>query len=100
MTLQALTANRLADGAVVYLTADGRWSPRFADRRPIAGADEGARLLRTDAAAASAEVVEPYLIDIIANRGAGSFRPAGTREIVRAIGPTAAAGRAPAPQQG
>ncbi|WP_436637424.1 DUF2849 domain-containing protein [Microbaculum sp. FT89] len=83
---RVLTANRLADGRVVYL-GDRDWT-----------ADLGAaRLVQTDADAEIAEragreavaarlVVEPYLIDVEAeDRG---VQPVRLRERIRASGPT------------
>jgi hypothetical protein len=78
--MKALTANRLADGEVVFWNA-GRWTPRFAE----------AELFATDAAAETAQaaasrqvtlLVEPYLIEVV--EGA----PLSYRERLRALGPT------------
>jgi hypothetical protein len=37
---QALTANRLRDGRVVFLGRDGNWSERFADARIVENAED------------------------------------------------------------
>ena len=42
MSDQIVTANRLADGRVVFLTEDADWSARIADSRPATGAAAGA----------------------------------------------------------
>ena len=84
---QVLTANRLIDGEVVYLAADGAWVERI----------EGARLFDAKAEAeASLEVglqaereqkiVHAYLFDV--KQDNGSLKPVKQREIIRAAGPT------------
>lgn len=84
---QVATANRLRDGAVVYLTADGRWSTSFADSAVARDAAVADRLLATaNQAAADQVVVGPYLIEVVL-RG-GRFEPLGTRERIRALGPS------------
>ncbi len=85
--LRVLTANRLGDGRVVYLSEDGGWVSKL----------DAARLVRDDAEAETAEaagaaavadrfVVEPYLIDVeLVEDG---VQPARLRERIRAQGPT------------
>ena len=81
-----LTANRLVDGAVVFLDPNNRWSERFADARGLAaGADEAAALERGRAAVADCEVVEPYLVAL-----GEDGKPERLRERIRADGPTVA----------
>jgi hypothetical protein len=84
MTLQALTANRLTDGVVVF------WSPQgWAERFPDAEFFEDAGLAETHLAEAKAlpnELVDPYLIDI--RLDGGQPVPVSYRERVRALGPT------------
>lgn len=81
-----LTANRLVDGAVVFLDPHGRWSERFANARGLAGdADKAGALERGQAAVAACEVVEPYLVALGADG-----RPERLRERIRADGPTVA----------
>ena len=82
--MRALTANRLADGEVVFW-AHGRWVERFGE----------AELFVDETAAEAAEaagknqptvVVEPYLIEVAdASDGAA---PVAYRERLRALGPT------------
>ena len=82
--MKALTANRLADGEVVFWTGDA-WSERFVDARLF---DENADAEAAEAHAKSAivELVDPYLIDIAAVDG--GVVPVSYRERLRALGPT------------
>jgi hypothetical protein len=87
-TLQAITANRLSDGLVVFLAAGGRW----AEDVHLAEAFDGKEALDAAlAVAAEAEkarvVVGPYAIDVAA--GAHGLEPTRLRERIRAFGPTA-----------
>lgn len=87
MPRRMVTANRLRDGAVVYLDHDGGWSERFADGRVVADEEAAAALLREAAKAEDARiVVGPYLIEVAQEDGAPL--PLGTRETIRAGGPT------------
>lgn len=85
--LQVMTANRLLDGAVVYLGSGGAWTEAL-DAAEIADTDEAASVLEATAKAAVAErrVVGPYLfaVQIVDGRP----RPIGQRETIRAAGPT------------
>ena len=80
--MRILTANRLADGRVVYLGAGG-WS-----RDPAAACrardDREAALLDAEGRRAAAEnrVTDPYLIEL------ADGVPARRRERIRALGPT------------
>ena len=87
MTHQLLTANRLQDGEVVYLTVDGQWSERLQDA-VIRHDEEGqAALLATGMAAEeSCEIVGPYLMPVMSESGA--FVPLSQRERIRALGPS------------
>lgn len=86
--MKTITANRLTDGRVVYLTPDNRWTEN---------ADQAVRLddNATDAALNIAlrdilNVVGPYAIEIDAE--ATGFAPAGrkhVRETIRLSGPSA-----------
>ncbi len=81
-----VTANRLGDGAVVYRTADGRWTTRLEQAAVATAAAVAAEWL----AAASADelvAVGAYVAPI--ERWAdGSVRPANLRESIRLNGPT------------
>lgn len=86
--MKTITANRLTDGRVVYLTPENGWT-ESADQ--AVRLDDGA----TDAALDTAlrdvlTVVGPYLIEIDAD--ADGFAPAGrkhVRETIRLTGPSA-----------
>ena len=84
---QAVTANRLRDGAVVFLTAAGEWS-RSVAASAIAENPEQAAALMTVAVRAVAEriVVAPYLFEIT-GEGDG-LTPVAHREQIRAFGPS------------
>jgi|APTNR8051073442_1049403.scaffolds.fasta_scaffold00410_7 hypothetical protein len=84
MPQQVLTANRLSDGAVVFLDAEGRWSERIAAARVAEKAD--AQALTNAGEATAAEVVAPYLIDVTLE--AEGPRPLRYRERIRAFGPS------------
>jgi len=81
---KALTANRLVDGEVVFLS-HGAWVERFVE----------ADLFEDEAVALEAEahaktlvtlLVEPYLIDVAEVEG--GVAPVSYRERVRALGPS------------
>lgn len=84
--LSVLTANRLADGRVVYHGADG-WRPSLdaatlvRDQAEADAADEIGR-----AAVAERLVVEPYLVEV--EFVEDGVRPARLRERIRNDGPT------------
>ena len=85
---QALTANRLIDGDVVYLTAEGTWSPHFTEAQVIApDADPNADMARFDTIAAQSEALNEitgaYWFDVTAEG-----EPASQKERIRAKGPT------------
>lgn len=85
--LQILTANRLADGAVVYLTAAGTWTTEIA--RGVVAREEkaaSALLARGQRDVESAVVVGPYLIAAL--DGEEGPRAATLREQIRAAGPS------------
>tara|TARA_R110000868_G_scaffold10313_25_gene50820 strand:+ start:2482 stop:2781 length:300 start_codon:yes stop_codon:yes gene_type:complete len=82
MTYKILTANRLQDGLVIYLGADG-WSADIDSARKAFDDDQAAALddLGRQAAARN-EVADPYLIDL------EDDGPVRWREVIRANGPT------------
>jgi len=90
----AVTANRLADGRVVFRTPDGSWSGRISD---AAVADsEAAAAPALSGAQSDADnqiIVDPYLIEI--DLSGPAPRPARLREAIRAFGPTIAYGPTP-----
>ena len=86
MSSKAVTANRLTDGSVVYLTDAGAWS-EWLNEAALAGDEEGAeRLLSRGRADAATRVVEPYLIDVVESDGL--LAPLRYREVLRARGPS------------
>jgi Protein of unknown function (DUF2849) len=82
-----ITANRLGDGAVVFLDFEGAWGENIAEALVAHSPDE-VRALEDRGAydAARNLVVEPYLIDV--REVAGRIEPIRYRERVRAGGPT------------
>ncbi|MGE4219089.1 MAG: DUF2849 domain-containing protein [Alphaproteobacteria bacterium] len=84
---QIITANRLADGAVVYLDGQDRWVERIADACPAADDETLARLTaQAEAAVRARLVVDAYPIEVSA--GEAGIRPARLRERIRSLGPT------------
>ena len=84
---QVVTASRLADGAVVFLDADGGWSERLDRAAVFAGKPESAAGLdRGKAAEAASLVVDVYAVDVSVT--GGSPAPLKLREAIRARGPT------------
>lgn len=86
--MQVVTANRLADGVVVFLTADGGWSEQIGESAVAAGKEEAAALLALgETAERQQRVVAPYLIEVecVDGRVARAKR---FRERIRALGPT------------
>ena len=84
---QAVTANRLVDGIVVFLDGNGHWSERPQDS--AVATDKAA----ADALMAAAEhtveqrvVVGPYLMEVV--DGPSGPEPLKLRERIRAGGPT------------
>jgi sulfite reductase (NADPH) hemoprotein beta-component len=83
MTVQIVTANRLRDGAVVYLAADGVWSEDFT--ASLALRDEAAAKAALDGTAADVKarkVVGPYLAE--AEETPAGLQPNSARERIRA----------------
>jgi hypothetical protein len=86
---QAVTANRLRDGAVVFRRADGSWSLRV-EEAATADTESDAQLLLASAARdeTAALVVASYLIEI--EHADGQVVPTVYRERIRAFGPSRA----------
>ncbi|MSO93801.1 MAG: DUF2849 domain-containing protein [Rhodospirillales bacterium] len=84
---QIVTANRLTDGAIVYLAGDGNWT-RSIGRSLVANSEREAEeiLATANAAVTACQIVGPYLIEV--SLEGGVVRPVGTREWIRAQGPT------------
>jgi hypothetical protein len=89
---KVVTANRLSDGAVVFLTRTAVWSEDIDSAvvavEPLAAAGLGERGKEAEAAN---HVTGSYVIDV--ERGEGHVRPLHIRERIRALGPTVVAPR-------
>lgn len=87
MTLKVLTANRLVDGEVVYLTEVETWSLWLDHGRVAETSEQEEGLLAFAAAAVEARaVVDPYLIPV--EPAVHGLRALSQREIIRALGPS------------
>ncbi len=87
VTLQVVTANRIGDGTVVYLTRDGGWSEWITDGRVSRSDEERDEMMAVARAAAERpDVVDPYIIDVVEE--AGVIRAVRYREVIRSRGPT------------
>jgi hypothetical protein len=85
-TTQALTANRLRDGEVVYWRG-GEWVTGLPDAELFQDKAAAAAALEAAGEAVKARfVVNPYLFDVRAD--GTNIRPVEEREIIRAAGPT------------
>ncbi len=97
-TYRVITANRLDDGAVVYMTRDGDgvgWSTVVADATMFPEADTEAMLRLAAGDVADNVVVDTYAIEIT-----GKNKPMGMREKIRAGGgPTIAVGEGGPPPE-
>ena len=82
-----ITANRLADGVVVFQTDEAGWSEDFNRARVLkdAGATAAA-LARAIEDEAANLVVEPYAVPVEIRNG--HVAPKALREAIRAAGPT------------
>ena len=84
---EMITANRLRDGLVVFLDAEGGWTEDFHRAATFEHAAQKAAALDIAAAAAAANlVVDPYPIEL--ELRAGHLAPKALRERIRATGPT------------
>lgn len=85
-TLQIATANRLRDGAVVFLTADGAWSTSLAEAEVSRTAADAERLVAIANRDAATVIVGPALIAVTDEDGV--IEPVDLRERIRANGLT------------
>ncbi|MGA7384339.1 MAG: DUF2849 domain-containing protein [Methylocella sp.] len=84
---KVISANRLADGIVVYAGRDGCWSERLTQAKIFASkAEAEAGLLIAQNDAKRNLVVEPVVVEVAED--AGGLRAVTLREIIRARGPT------------
>jgi hypothetical protein len=81
---QALTANRLSDGEVVF-GGEGSWVEKFSQAKLYADKAEAEAALEA-AKGQVTTIIDPYLIDISLENGQPV--PIALRERVRALGPT------------
>jgi hypothetical protein len=84
--LQVASANRLADGVVVWLDDAGEWTLRL-DRAAIARDSRSAEILLLRAQAEAFTVVDPFLVAVTEDDD-GAIEPLSLREKIRASGLT------------
>ena len=89
-----ITANRLKDGAVIYRTADGRWTTQFGSAAVVTGAAAATALLN-EAVADDVGAVSAYVAPVRLDPD-GRMRPGNLREEIRQAGPTIELPLAPA----
>ncbi|MDH3580844.1 MAG: DUF2849 domain-containing protein [Hyphomicrobiales bacterium] len=84
---QIITANRLHDGLVVFLTRDGAWT-RTPERAQIAREADQVSALQDEAAMAARAnlIVDPYLIEV--THDGNEPVPVAHRERMRISGPS------------
>ena len=82
--MKAVTANRLDDGAVVYLAGDGAWTSDLSAAARFE--DDGAKSALEEAQARVKEIADAYLIEVD-DKGAPAGRET-LRETIRKSGPT------------
>ena len=83
-----VTANRLGDGAVVYLTGDRKWSTILDDAAVVTTSREAGELLAA-AAAEDTTAVGAYAAPVCFAAD-GRPQPGNLRETIRYTGPTVA----------
>jgi hypothetical protein len=81
-----ITANRLADGAVVYRTSDGQWTTEL-ELALIVSIAPTAQTLLADASADANTAVDAYVAPVRLDPD-GAIRPGNLRERIRRTGPT------------
>ena len=87
MTFQIVTANRLTDGFVVYLTDGHKWSNDIEDSVAARSPESGTQLLVTaHRAVGRQEIIDPYLIDVVMRED--KISPVQYRERIRSEGPS------------
>ena len=83
----AITANRLLDGFVIYLTAEGGWSEHLADAAVATTKERETELLAiAERVAKAGTVIGPYTFKVDAADGRAV--PLGQRETLRTLGPS------------
>ena len=91
MNIQVVTANRLRDGAIVWLTPERRWSEEFTASLPLRDEAEAELVLQGTTADVKARlVVGPYLAEV--KETPEGLKATNARERIRASrGPSVAA---------
>src|SRR3546814_19141393 len=85
-SLRVVTANRLRQGDVVYLTVSGTWSHHLNESRASDDkSDLEAMLAKAADDVAARLVVGPYAFEVVEIDGI--LQPLSAREIIRAAGP-------------
>ncbi|HLH11948.1 MAG TPA: DUF2849 domain-containing protein [Methylovirgula sp.] len=91
--LQVVSANRLVDGRVVYLDAQGNWVEKIEAAATFAGEAECAQGLEKARAAVAANlVIDPFAVAVIETEN--GRQAVSLRDAIRAKGPTIHYGRA------
>jgi hypothetical protein len=84
---QMIIANRLRDGAVVFLAPGESWEPLIAAGTVIDAEAEAIRLMAVAKRdEGDCRIIDPQLIDVEVNDG--KPRPTAIREAIRAFGPS------------
>jgi hypothetical protein len=79
------TANRLRDGVVIYLNAQGLWVTEVTEARVATTPEQEAELKAAlDAGVKNSLLIDTQIIDLSAD----ASKPARLREQIRAVGPT------------
>jgi hypothetical protein len=89
-----VTANRLNDGAVIYRTAEGRWTTQFGAAAVVTSAPVATAMLN-EAIADDVGAVGAYVAPVKIGAD-GRMRPGNLREEIRLAGPTIELPLAPA----
>jgi hypothetical protein len=89
MKYRMITAQRLADGANVWMDAAGNWTTDINKGQYVPDAEAETLLKQAGDAVAKCLIVGPYAIDVVAD---GTVVPVRIREQIRANGPTIAYG--------
>jgi Protein of unknown function (DUF2849) len=84
--MQLVTGNRLRDGAVIYFTAAGTWSPAIDDALLVEDDAADALLAKAQQGSPPLPVIGAVLVE--ARREDGRVHPVSLRERIRAAGPT------------
>ena len=84
---QMIIANRLRDGAIVFLAPNEGWEPAIAAGAVIDNDADATRLMAVAKQhEVQCQVIDPQLIDVELKDG--KPRPTAIREAIRAFGPT------------